>query len=95
MYEIPADRIDDATENFQQAIEEIRAMTGLAGAYLLVSTDNGRVVTMTLWESRADMEARPSYPNRLTGKETSRRVEMPPRGFSPGLRARVNMTSSC
>ena len=57
MYEIPADRIDDATENFQQAIEEIRAMTGLARAYLLVSTDSGRVVTMTLWESRADMEA--------------------------------------
>jgi heme-degrading monooxygenase HmoA len=57
MYDIPADRIDDATESFQQALDEIRGMTGLAGAYLLVSTDSGRAVTMTLWESRAEMEA--------------------------------------
>jgi heme-degrading monooxygenase HmoA len=57
MYEVPADRIDDAAESFRQAIDEIRAMAGLAGAYLLVSTDSGRVLTMTLWESRAEMEA--------------------------------------
>lgn len=57
MYEIPGDRIGDATESFQQAIDEVRAMTGLAGAYLLVSNDSGRVLTMTLWESRAEMEA--------------------------------------
>lgn len=57
MYEVPAESIGDATESFQPAIDQIRTMRGLAGAYLLVSTDSGRVLTMTLWESRADMEA--------------------------------------
>ena len=33
-------------EDGQQAIDEVRAMTGLAGAYLLVSTDSGRVVKL-------------------------------------------------
>jgi heme-degrading monooxygenase HmoA len=32
-------------------------MSGLAGAYLLVGTDSERVLTMTLWDSRASMEA--------------------------------------
>ena len=56
-YEVPAESISDAAESFQQAIGEIRSMRGLAEAYLLVSTDSGRVLTMTVWESRPDMEA--------------------------------------
>src|SRR5437660_506038 len=31
----------------------------------------------------------------VTRKETSRRVEMPPRRLSPDLRARTNITRSC
>ena len=56
-YEIPTERIGEAEGTFQQAIDEIRTMTGASGAYLLVSTDSGRVLTMTLWENQAAMEA--------------------------------------
>src|SRR6187551_4068505 len=35
------------------------------------------------------------YLRRSTGKETSRRVEMPPSRLPPGPRARTNITSSC
>src|SRR5262245_16859440 len=35
------------------------------------------------------------YRPRLTGNDTSRRVETPPRRLPPGSRARTNITSSC
>ena len=56
-YEVPAERIGEAETAFQQAIDEIRTMSGVSGAYLLVSADSGRVLTMTLWEDQAAMEA--------------------------------------
>jgi heme-degrading monooxygenase HmoA len=56
-YEIPTERMSEAEGSFQQAIDEIREMTGAGGAYLLVSPDSGRVLTMTLWEDQAAMEA--------------------------------------
>ena len=37
----------------------------------------------------------PAYPCRLTGNETSRRVEIPPSRSPPGPRARTKITSSC
>jgi heme-degrading monooxygenase HmoA len=56
-YEIPPERAGDATLSFQQAIGQIRAMNGLAAAYLLVNADTGRVLTLTLWDTAAAMEA--------------------------------------
>ena len=56
-YEIPSERMSEAEGSFQQAIDEIREMTGAGGAYLLVSPDSGLVLTMTLWENQATMEA--------------------------------------
>ncbi len=56
-YEIPVDRMDEATETFRQAINRIRELAGLVGAHLLVSAESGRLLTMTLWETRAAMEA--------------------------------------
>lgn len=56
-YEIPVEHIAEAEGTFQEAIDEIRGMAGVSGAYLLVSADSGRVLTMTLWENHAAMEA--------------------------------------
>jgi heme-degrading monooxygenase HmoA len=56
-YEIPVERIDEAEGTFQKAIDEIRGMAGVTGAYLLVSADSGRVLTMTLWENHQAMES--------------------------------------
>jgi heme-degrading monooxygenase HmoA len=57
IYEVPVERARDAAENFGQAIAQIRTMKNLAAAYLLVDADNGKVLTMTLWDSAAAMEA--------------------------------------
>ena len=56
-YEIRPERAGDATESFERAIGQIREMKGLAAAYLLVNGDEGRVLTMTLWDTAAAMEA--------------------------------------
>jgi heme-degrading monooxygenase HmoA len=56
-YEIPPEQVGDATTGLQQAIGQIRAMNGLAAAYLLVNAETGRVLTMTLWDNAAAMEA--------------------------------------
>jgi heme-degrading monooxygenase HmoA len=57
IYEVPTDRVGAVTETFGHAIGQIRGMTGLAAAYLLVNAENGRTLTMTLWDSRVDMDA--------------------------------------
>jgi heme-degrading monooxygenase HmoA len=56
-YEIPPERAGDATGSFRQAIGQIRELNGLAAVYLLVNAETGRVLTMTLWNSAAEMEA--------------------------------------
>jgi heme-degrading monooxygenase HmoA len=57
IYEVPTERVGAARESFGEAIGQIRKLTGLAEAYLLVNVENGRTLTMTLWNSRAAMEA--------------------------------------
>jgi heme-degrading monooxygenase HmoA len=69
IYEVPPHRISEAEGAFRQAIDEIRTMAGVSGAYLLVSTDSGRVVTMTLWENQAAMEA-----SRVTASQLRRKA---------------------
>jgi heme-degrading monooxygenase HmoA len=56
-YEIPPEQAGDAAARFGQAIGQIRELNGLAAAYLLVNAEAGRVLTMTLWDSAAAMEA--------------------------------------
>jgi heme-degrading monooxygenase HmoA len=57
MYEVPAENSDAAAETFRNAIGEIRKLTGLITAYVLVHADTGRIVTMTLWEDADIMAA--------------------------------------
>jgi heme-degrading monooxygenase HmoA len=56
-YEIPAEQVSNAAGSFQQAIDEIQAMKGVTGTYLLISHESGRVMTLTFWEDRVAMEA--------------------------------------
>jgi heme-degrading monooxygenase HmoA len=55
--QVPVERTAEAAETFGQVIGQIRKMKNLAAAYLLVNADSGRVLTMTLWDSAAAMEA--------------------------------------
>ena len=57
VYELPADRSAEATKSFGEALEQIREARGHQGAYFLLSCDSEKAIALTLWESRADMEA--------------------------------------
>jgi len=56
VYEVPGHRVDEAVKGFREALDEIRDM-GLREAYVLVSPESDRVLTMTLWERADEMES--------------------------------------
>lgn len=56
-YEVPADRTQEVVRGFEGATGELEGLDGLAGGYLLVDEEEGQVFTLTLWESRAALEA--------------------------------------
>ena len=55
-YEVPSDRIDDAVESFGQAATEVEELEGFAGGFLFVDHEDGRTMTLTLWENQAALE---------------------------------------
>ena len=73
-YEVPSDRIDEAVEAFGQASNEVEHLEGFAGGYLFVDHEDGRTMTLTLWESQAALE----NSERATGK-LRREALVPPR----------------
>jgi heme-degrading monooxygenase HmoA len=52
-YEVQADRIDDAVQAFGEAAAMIQGQNGFAGGYVLVDYEDGRTMTVTLWENQA------------------------------------------
>lgn len=56
-YSVDPERCDEALEAFKRAAEQIGNIDGITGGYVLVDGESGRIVTMTLWEDRAKMEA--------------------------------------
>jgi len=55
-YEVPSDRIDDAVDSFGQAATEVEELEGFAGGFLFVDHEDGRTMTLTLWENQAALE---------------------------------------
>jgi heme-degrading monooxygenase HmoA len=55
-YEVPSDRIDEAVESFGQAASVVEQLEGFAGGYLFVDHEDGRTMTLTLWENQAALE---------------------------------------
>ncbi|HEV8602683.1 MAG TPA: antibiotic biosynthesis monooxygenase [Gaiellaceae bacterium] len=56
-YEVPEERMDEAVEAFREAAGQISDLEGLEGGYVLSDAESGTVMTVTLWESRAAMDA--------------------------------------
>jgi heme-degrading monooxygenase HmoA len=56
-YEVSSERIDEAVEAFGEAAQEIQRLDGFAGGYLLVDHEDGRTMTLTLWENQAALES--------------------------------------
>ncbi len=56
-YELPDAADRDAEEAFREALRGIDECQGVAEGMYLVSCDGGRALTLTVWDSRAEMEA--------------------------------------
>jgi heme-degrading monooxygenase HmoA len=55
-YEVDPARIDAAVEAFAKAAGEVEQLQGFAGGYVLVDPEDGRTMTLTLWENAAVLE---------------------------------------
>ena len=55
-YEVEAQRIDDAVQAFSEAATQVEELQGFAGGFVLVGPEDGRTMTLTLWENSATLE---------------------------------------
>jgi heme-degrading monooxygenase HmoA len=55
-YEVPEDRLEEAVAAFGEAAGQIEQLTGFGGGYILVNYEEGRTMTLTLWENTAALE---------------------------------------
>jgi heme-degrading monooxygenase HmoA len=56
-YEVEPDRMDEAVKAFQEAVTQIEGLEGLQGGSVLTDAEDGVIMSMTFWESRAAMES--------------------------------------
>ena len=64
-YHVNPDRCDEALEALEEAVKQIGDIEGITGGYLLVDGDAGRIITITLWENQAALEASEVRASRL------------------------------
>jgi heme-degrading monooxygenase HmoA len=55
-YEVDSSRIGEAVTAFGDAAREIEGLDGFAGGWVLVDHEDGRTMTVTLWENFAALE---------------------------------------
>jgi quinol monooxygenase YgiN len=73
-YQVDPDRCDEALASLEEAVKQIGDIDGITGGYLMVDGDTGRIITITLWEDRAALEASEVRASRLR-QEALRPVE--------------------
>jgi heme-degrading monooxygenase HmoA len=56
-YEVPDDRLEDAVAAFGEAGAQIEHLDGFAGGYVLIDREDGRTLTITLWDNMAALES--------------------------------------
>ena len=71
-------------ENINQTISHFKAATaidtekGWKGGYALVNRQTGKILTITLWETKEDMEATVSLANQIRGQAANIAGSPPP-----------------
>jgi heme-degrading monooxygenase HmoA len=55
-YEVGSDRIGEAVAAFGDAAKGLEGLDGFAGGWVLVDHEDGRTMTVTLWENFAALE---------------------------------------
>lgn len=56
-YEVEPARMDEAVKAFQDAVSQIEGLEGLRGGSVLTDAEDGVIMSMTFWDSRAAMES--------------------------------------
>jgi heme-degrading monooxygenase HmoA len=56
-YAVPPDRCDDAVKAFLDSAREIAEMDGFDRGYVLVDSETGTAISLTLWEDHAAFES--------------------------------------
>jgi quinol monooxygenase YgiN len=64
-YQVNPERCDEALEALEGAAQEIGNIEGITGGYVMVDGESGRIITMTLWEDQAALEASEVRASRL------------------------------
>jgi heme-degrading monooxygenase HmoA len=64
-YQIPEARFGEVVPAFRDAVQQLREVEGHKGGYLLIDRDNSTVLTVTLWDNQAAMEASEVTASRL------------------------------
>jgi heme-degrading monooxygenase HmoA len=55
-YEVAPERMEEAVEAFRDAAGRIEGLAGLKGGSVLTDAEDGVIMSMTFWETRAAME---------------------------------------
>jgi heme-degrading monooxygenase HmoA len=69
-YEVAAEKIGAAVEAFRSATDQLENVTGFQGGYVLTSPEEGVIMSMTLWGSRAAMDESEVHAARLRREAT-------------------------
>jgi heme-degrading monooxygenase HmoA len=55
-YEVPPEKMDEAVAAFRDAVTQIEGLEGLRGGSVLTDAEDGVIMSMTFWDTRAAME---------------------------------------
>jgi heme-degrading monooxygenase HmoA len=55
-YEVPQDQLEEAVAAFGEAGAQVEQLDGFAGGYVLIDREDGRTMTLTLWENAVALE---------------------------------------
>jgi heme-degrading monooxygenase HmoA len=55
-YSVEPERCEEALQAFEQAAQEIGAIDGITGGYVMADGDDGLIITVTFWNDRNAME---------------------------------------
>ena len=64
-YDASAEGVDAGIEQFRDVTASVEQMQGNQGGMLLVDRENGKAITITLWDSADDLEATSEQANQI------------------------------
>jgi heme-degrading monooxygenase HmoA len=64
-YDAPTEGVDAGIEQFRSVTASVEQMQGSQGGMLLVDRENGKAITITLWDSADDLEATSEQANQI------------------------------